>query len=54
MLCMEDGEELDPWQPKEDQGEELENMCASGCASIDQARLTDEQAEELRRRSKAP
>jgi hypothetical protein len=44
----DDPEVLDPEQ-KEDQGEKLTNMYAPGCTALDQAHLTAEQTEELRR-----
>jgi hypothetical protein len=53
-LCLEDGPEVVDPEPQEDQGEELDNMYPPGCTSSDQASLTDEQGEELRRRAKAP
>jgi hypothetical protein len=54
ILYLEDGPDiLDPEQSK-DQGEVLENICAPGCSSLDQALLTEGQAEEPRRRDKAP
>jgi hypothetical protein len=50
MLFLEDGPEIfGAEQSEEDHGEVLERMYASGCRSIDQARATAEQAEELRR-----
>jgi hypothetical protein len=41
---------LDSVQPEEDHGEVHEGMHPSGCDSIQQARLTEEQAEGLRRK----
>jgi hypothetical protein len=53
MFYMEDAPKIADAGQKQDQGEVLENMCAPSCSLIDQARLTEEQAEELRRRAKA-
>jgi hypothetical protein len=42
MLHLENGPEiLDFEQPEEDHGDVLEKMHASGCGSLDQARLTE-------------
>jgi hypothetical protein len=50
MLYLEDGPEiLDP-----EQKEELENMYAPACASLEQVRLTAEHVVELQRRVQAP
>jgi hypothetical protein len=52
MLIVQDGPVIpDPEQSEEHYGEVLEGMYASGCSSIDQARLAQEQVEELRRRA---
>jgi hypothetical protein len=54
LISEDDPEILDSEQPEKDHGEELQGMYASGCDSINQGRLTPEQAEELGRRAKAP
>jgi hypothetical protein len=39
--------------PEEDNGDILEGMYASGCEPLNQARLTEGQAEDLRQRAKS-
>jgi hypothetical protein len=52
-LLLEDGPEItDERQVVEYPGDVLYGMFAPGCDSLNQARLTQEQAEELRRRAK--
>jgi hypothetical protein len=54
MLYLEDCPDVTHPDQENDQGKILENMYAPGCTSADQARLTTEQEDELRRRTKAP
>jgi hypothetical protein len=52
-MNLEDVPEVLGPERTEDQGEELLNMYAPGCALSEQASLTTEQVEELRRRVQA-
>jgi hypothetical protein len=55
MLILEDGPEVvDSEQAEEDHEDVFEGMHASGCDSFDEARHTNEQAEELLRRAGTP
>jgi hypothetical protein len=54
ILHLQDRPEILDSEEQENHGEELENTYAQVCTSSDQARLTEEQAEELRRQGKAP
>jgi primase-polymerase (primpol)-like protein len=53
-LFIENGSEiLDPEQSEDDHEDDLEGMYTSDCDTLDHARLTEEQAEKLRRRAKS-